>query len=195
MTSARTQSTSRPAPALARFMTVSLAREMGILLSLSVMFPFMVHVLPVPGDARLGARLLPMFYAPLLAALWGRPISAWVLAFGAPWLNWLLTGHPSTNGAAVLSLELVGFVAVLRWLLARMRPRWFLAVPAFATGKLLATLAAALLPALIRGRPPGAWAIDTAIAAWPGVAILVGITVLALHCYPSEGGGHGPAAA
>ena len=32
-----------------------------------------------------------MFYAPLLAALWGRTRSAVVLALAAPWLNWALT--------------------------------------------------------------------------------------------------------
>ena len=78
----------------ARFLTVSLARELGILLCLSVMFPFLIHIIPVPGNAQLGPRLLPMFYAPLLAALLGRTRSAVAVALLAPWLNWALTAHP-----------------------------------------------------------------------------------------------------
>lgn len=178
-----------------RFMTVSLAREMGILLCLSVLFPFMVHLLPVPGDTRLGARLLPMYYAPLLAVLWGRPVSAWALALGAPWLNLVVTGHPSSSGATVLLLELIGFVAAWRWLMAQLQPRAYFAVPAYLTGKLLATVVVALAPDLIRGRSAIAWATDSALTGLPGVAILVGITALALRCYPSDGAGRGPVAA
>jgi hypothetical protein len=100
-----------------RFLTVSLARELGILLCLSVMFPFMIHIIPVPGDSQQGPRLLPMFYAPLLAALWGRARSGLVLALAAPWLNWALTSHPAPPGAVVM-MELLGFVLVLRFLLA-----------------------------------------------------------------------------
>jgi hypothetical protein len=41
-----------PAPAIARplprFLTASLAQELGIALTLSVMFPFLLHLLPVP---------------------------------------------------------------------------------------------------------------------------------------------------
>ena len=36
-----------------RFLTASVARELGILLTLSVMFPIMIHVFPVPDDTRL----------------------------------------------------------------------------------------------------------------------------------------------
>ena len=39
---------------VARFLTVSLARELGILLCLSVMFPFMIHIIPVPGTRNWG---------------------------------------------------------------------------------------------------------------------------------------------
>ena len=101
-----------------RFLTVSFARELGILLCLSVMFPFMIHIIPVPGDAQLGPRLLPMFYAPLLAVIWGRNRSALVLALAAPWLNWALTSHPTPPIAVVTVVELLGFVLVLRFLLA-----------------------------------------------------------------------------
>ena len=134
---------------IARFLTVSLAREMGILLSLSVMFPFMIHVIPVPGDERLGPRLLPMFYAPLLAGLLGRPRSALLLALVAPWLNWALTAHPTRLGAVVMMVELIGFVFGLRFLLAKAGACWFLAAPSYFVGKMAAVAVGALFPALI----------------------------------------------
>ena len=180
---------------IARFLTVSLAREMGILLALSVMFPFMIHIIPVPGDSQLGARLLPMFYAPLLAALWGRARSAVVLALAAPWLNWALTLHPAPLGAVVMMAELLGFVLVMRLLLTKVGAHWSLAAPAYFAGKIAAVVAVSLLPALIGGRAALGWAAQSVVIGAPGIAILVLINWLALRHYPPGPAGGDPVAA
>ncbi|MBI2496459.1 MAG: hypothetical protein HYV75_00465 [Opitutae bacterium] len=182
----------RPLP---RFLTVSLARELGVLLALSVMFPFLIHVLPVPETSRLGARLLPMFYAPLLAALWGRVATAWLVALIAPWLNWALTRHPAPAGAVVMTIELLVFVMVVRLLLTRTGVRWFLAIPAYLAGMGAALAAAAVVPPLIGGRPPVAWVQQSVVMNLPGVAVLVLITCAVLRFYPPAGKGGGPATA
>jgi len=184
MISSNEQSSITGARRIARFLTASIARELGILLCLSVMFPFMVHVLPVPGDARWGPRLLPMFYAPLLAALWGRVRSAVAVALLAPWLNWALTGYPVPAGAGLMMVELSGFVFVLCALLRGVGPRWYLAAPAYIAGKMAGCLVAGLVPALVDGRPALAWALQSAAISAPGVAILVLINWLALRFYP-----------
>ena len=178
-----------------RFLTASLARELGILLSLSVMFPFMIHVLPVPETAKLGARLLPMFYAPLLATLWGRARSALAVALLAPWLNWALTSHPSPPGAIVMLIQLLAFVFTLRGLLAGLGMRWFHAAAAYFAGVAAAVLLVAAFPALIGGHPALAWAAQGVEVGLPGIAILVLINWLALHYYPPGAGGGGPIAA
>ena len=182
----------RPLP---RFLTVSLARELGILLTLSVLFPFLMHVLPVPETSRLGARLLPMFYAPLLAALWGRKQTAWLVALLAPWLNWALTRHPSPPGAIMMMIQLLAFVVVLPRLLNVPAVRWFVAIPAYLAGMVASLAAAFLFPALINGRPPVDWLGQSLVLTLPGVAMLVLITALVLRYYPPEGKGGGPAAA
>lgn len=182
---------SRPA----RFLTLSLAHELGILLSLSVMFPFMIHVIPVPENAQLGPRLLPMFYAPLLATLWGRPRSALVVALLAPWLNWALISHPSPPGAIVMMVQLLGFVYVLRTLLTGMGAHWFLAAPAYFSGLAASVLATGIFPALIGGRAALAWAAQSVAIGLPGIAILLLLNWLALRHYPPGAGGGGPIAA
>jgi hypothetical protein len=182
----------RPLP---RFLTASLARELGILLTLSVMFPFLIHLLPVPETSRLGARLLPMFYAPLLAALWGRVATAWLVALIAPWLNWTLTGHPTLPGGIMLTIQLLGFVVVVRLLLSRAGLRWFMAIPAYLAGMGAALLAALVFPALIGGRPPLDWLVQSVVRSLPGVGVLVLITCLVLRFYPPSGKGGGPATA
>lgn len=182
----------RPLP---RFLTVSLARELGILLTLSVLFPFLIHVLPVPETARLGARLLPMFYAPLLAALWGRRQTAWLVAFAAPWLNWILTGHPAPVGAVAMEIQLLVFVVVVPLLLPGPVVRWLAAVPAYLAAMGAALLVAVIFPSLIGGRPPVAWVINSVGQSLPGVAVLVLINALALRYCPPAGKSGGPAAA
>jgi len=181
---------------LPRFLTASLARELGILLSLSVMFPFMIHLLPVPEDAQLGPRLLPMLYAPLLATLWGRMRSAVLVALSAPWLNWALTSHPSPRSAIMMMVQLLVFVFALRNLLAGgASMRWFLAAPAYLACMAVSALTAALFPALIGGQPALTWAARSIVIGLPGIAILVLINWLALHHYPPGGAGGGPRAA
>jgi hypothetical protein len=192
---APSESSAAGASPVVRFLTVSLARELGILLCLSVMFPFMIHIIPVPGDVRLGPRLLPMFYAPLLAVLWGRNRSALVLALVAPWLNWALTSHPAPSGAIVMVVELLGFVLVLRFLLAGMGAHWFLAAPAYFSGKLVAVMAATFFPAMIGGRAALTWATQSIATGAPGIAILVLINWLVLRHYPPGSSGGGPMAA
>ena len=178
-----------------RFITVSVARELGILLSLSVMFPFMIHLIPVPGNAQLGPRLLPMFYAPLLAALWGRIRSGVIVALLAPWLNWVLTSHPTPLSAIVMMVQLLVFMLTLRALLVRLGTHWFLAVPAFFAGLAAAALATTFFPALIGGQPPLAWAARSVVIGLPGIAILILISWLALCHYPPGAAGSPPTAA
>jgi hypothetical protein len=178
-----------------RFLTVSFARELGILLCLSVMFPFMIHIIPVPGNSQLGPRLLPMFYAPLLAALWGRARSAVVLALAAPWLNWALTSHPVPLAAIVTMVELLGFVLVFRFLVSEVGARWFLAVPAYLSGKIAALTVVAFLPVLIGGRAAIGWAAQGIVIGAPGIVILVLINWLVLRYYPPGPSGGGPLSA
>jgi len=181
------ESSSIGAGRVARFMTVSLARELGVLLALSVMFPFMIHLIPVPEDSQWGPRLLPMFYAPLLAALWGRVRSAAAVALLAPWLNWVLTAHPSPPIAVVTMVELSGFVLVVRVLLVGVRPRWYLAAPAYLAGMAAAAMVTGLFPVLIGGRPALAWAAQGIVTGEPGIGILLVINWLALRFYPPGG--------
>jgi len=177
---------------LHRFVTASLARELGILLSLSVMFPFLIHILPVPDDARLGPKLLPMFYAPLLAALVGRTRSALLVALAAPWLNWALTTHPAPRTGIVMMIQLVVFVFALRALLAGGHLRWLLAAPAYFACLVVGALVTGIFPALIGGRPALAWAIQGVTTALPGIAILVLINWVVVRSYPSGPGSDGP---
>ena len=180
---------------LPRFVTASWAAEIGIFIALTLLFPFLIHVIPVPEDSRLGARLLPMFYAPLLAALLGRPRTALIVAVVAPWLNWLLTGHPRPASGLLMTLQLLAFVGVVRALLARLGPRWFLALPAYLAAMLLAALVATVVPPLIGGAAAWSWLAQSVVRSLPGVAVLVALNWLVVRLYPPGPSGGPPAAA
>ncbi len=182
----------KPSP---RFLTASLARELGILLSLSVMFPYMIHLIPVPENAQLGPRLLPMLYTPLLATLWGRMRSAVLVALSAPWLNWALTSHPSPPSAIVMMVQLLVFVFTLRMLLTGLGAQWFLAAPAYFAGMAASVVTAAVFPALIGGQAALTWVAKSVVIGLPGIAILVLINWLVLHYYPPGPSRSGPKAA
>lgn len=177
-----------------RYFTAALALELGVLLALSVLLPFSIHLLPVPEEARLGPRLLPIFYAPLLATLLGRRQSAVAVAALAPWLNWLVTGYPRPQTAWLTMLELLVFVLALRGLLTRAGSRWYLAAPAYLAGMLAAAVAVAVHPAFTGGRPAVPWLADTVALGLPGLAILVLINWLVVRTYPQGGNGGGPLA-
>ena len=77
----------------------------------SVAIPFLVHL--APGGSSIGATLLPIFWAPLLAVILFGAAPAVAAALLAPALNHLLTGMPPSFVVASLTVELAIFVTVL----------------------------------------------------------------------------------
>lgn len=88
-----------------------------VTVALTFALPLLFHLLPSAG-IQLGARLLPIFYAPLLAALLFPPVVALSASLTAPLINHVLTGNPPLPMATQLSAELLlvftGMVLLLR---------------------------------------------------------------------------------
>lgn len=77
----------------------------------SVAIPFAVHL--VPGGSSIGAAILPIFWAPLLAVVFFGPVPGVAAALVAPVLNHLITGMPPSFVVLPLTVELAIFVGVL----------------------------------------------------------------------------------
>ena len=120
------------APALSRTKLVSLTL---ITVSLSFALPFVFHLVPQSGIP-LGARFLPIFYAPLLAAAFFPGVVALVTSLLAPLLNHLLLGNPPLPMTAQLTAELLIFSAAVL-LLKKYAPLWFSAPLGYLIAKLL----------------------------------------------------------
>lgn len=154
--------------------TLSLA---AVAVAASVAVPFVVHLFP--GGQAVGATLLPIFWAPLLAAYFFGPVPALVAALAAPAANHAVTGMPPAFLLPSLTAELAVFVGLV--LLA-------LHAPAARRSPLVAPVAylVARLAVAAGVQLGGAGALDVAVlgaaaaAAVPGLIALFALNGLAV---------------
>jgi hypothetical protein len=157
--------------------SIRVAAEHTVILATATMLPYFVHVLPTWDDTPLGARLLPIFYAPLVALYTGRPWFSAALAFVAPWANHFLFGMPDRGLAIVLTWELLLFSAMLWVLLRAVGPAFWLGPAAYVLIKPLSAGLLLLWPLL--PPPPLQFAAHSILNAWPG---LIALAILGFTC-------------
>jgi hypothetical protein len=117
-----------------------------ITLGLMWLIPFLIHLIPFSGTVPLGARLLPIFYAPLLAAWLFNPFVAIVSGLLMPFINHTLTGMPTFGVAVTVSVELSVFSLILTAYKNR-SPRLPLLAPlAVIVGKFISALLLLIIP-------------------------------------------------
>jgi len=80
-----------------------------------VLLPIIVHLIPFSGTQPLGAYLLPMFIAPLVAAFYVSPIGLILAALLAPMINTALTGMPQVPMLYFVTSELIVFSLLVFW--------------------------------------------------------------------------------
>lgn len=149
-----------------------------ITIGLMILFPVLSHII---GGAPIGVRWLPMFYAPVAAALWFHPAVGLVAGLLGPLANHLLTGHPTAPMTVMLTIEMVVFVAVIQ-LLARRRPGfWGAAAVAFVVAKLVSMTLLAVLPQPPIPAPPLQYFTSSLANGWPGMIVLVIINWLSVR--------------
>jgi len=125
--------------------TMQLVKEGTLVLSLTMMLPFLIHLLPSWDDSPIGSHLLPIFYAPLGALLLGRFGIAVSVSFLAPWLNHFLVGQPGATMAMILCLQLVVFCLAALLLLKARFPDYLIGPAAYGAALLLTCLYGNLL--------------------------------------------------
>jgi hypothetical protein len=149
---------------------------------LSFALPFVFHALPQSGIP-LGARFLPIFYAPLLAAALFPAFVALLAGLLAPLLNHLLLGNPPMPMVVKLSAELVIF-STLILLLKKYLPLWLLAPLAYLVAK-TAVFFAMAPAALTQGAGWSALAGSLTVAL-PGIVLLGVLGGVASSWYKGE---------
>ncbi len=132
--------------------------------------PLLVHIIPLTGPAPVGARLLPIFYAPLLAAWIFHPAVGLLASLLMPFINHAFTGMPTLPMTALLSLELVVFSFGLL-LNRKYWPKLPLAPLVFVAAKVISAILlvfVAIVPA-----SPWAYLVSSLQNALPGLLILL----------------------
>ena len=84
-----------------------------------VLLPFIVHLIPFSGTQPLGAYLLPMFIAPLVAAFYISPVGLVLAALLAPFVNSALTGMPQVPLLYFVTSELIIFSILVYWIVQK----------------------------------------------------------------------------
>lgn len=167
--------------------TLSTFREKPILqipatlitLGLMWLVPFLIHLIPFSGTVPLGARLLPIFYAPLLAAWLFHPVVGIAASLLMPFINHAFTGMPTFNVAVMLSVEL-GVFSLILIIYKNRYPRLSLLAPfAVIAGKTVSALLLFVVPLV----PLSPWAYFTSsvVNAIPGLLVLLAINLTLIH--------------
>jgi hypothetical protein len=156
--------------------TVSLSQWDKVILTLvaTSSLPLLLHALPSGLGESLGPSWLPIFYAPLVAALIFRPHVSLIACLLAPAINHALFQMPSTQVLPFLTFELLIFNATMAFIKSRFHTAGWQVVPAY-----FATLFLALLAfGHFSGQEIGAAFIRSASTSAPGLVVLVAIAEL-----------------
>ncbi len=124
-------------------------RETVVILGTTLLLPFIVHLIPVSGNIPIGARLLPIFYAPLVAVILFRWHVGVIAALFAPTINYLITGSPQLEVAAILTFELTLFVGFVYLLKDIKIVRWFMGPLSYLLAKACSVLVLTFVPSLL----------------------------------------------
>jgi hypothetical protein len=109
---------------------------MVITMTFMVVLPIFVHIFPGIGNTPLGAFLLPIYFAPLIAIFLFHPLVSVFAGLTVPYLNYLLTGQPVLPVATSLTIELVLFSIVMLYFSGlKVNNYWFVPL-AFGLGKI-----------------------------------------------------------
>ena len=142
-----------------------------------LLLPFLVHFLPPVGGVPMGARLLPIFYAPLLAAIFFNPAVGIIASLVTPLINYTLTGMPDSGMVVILTVEL----AIFSILMQRLYHRWpkfgGLAPIAYLMAKVASLFVLLLVPVNLIAAPPWQFFLASLRIALPGMAILLAINL------------------
>lgn len=155
----------------------------AVTVALTMLLPFIVHSI---GGPPVGARWLPLFYAPFLAAMMFHPLVSLTAGMITPFLNHIATGSPVLPVAIILSFELAVF-SVVAYQFSRRRPAFWGAAPlAYILAKVSSLLFLAIWPGQLVQATPWQFFTTSLMNAWPGLLVLLAINWLAVRVLRHE---------
>ena len=114
-----------------------------------IFLPILVHLVPFSGSIPLGAYLLPMFIAPLVAAFYLSPIGLVIASLVGPLLNHYLTGMPTQVMLPNIILELLFFSLMVSYVVRNKSGFVGMSALAFVLAKLIRTIVVGALTGVL----------------------------------------------
>ena len=153
-------------------------KELIVLLSVSIVLPFLIHLFPTIGEVPAGARLLPMFYAPLIAAIFLDVHIAVIVGLFSPILNFLFRQHPDPQRLFLITFQLVVFSVMVSIVQKKWKNFWGTALISYCGAVVAAVFMTVLsLPVL----PEAEAIISAALLGLPGIAVITLLNIVLLH--------------
>jgi hypothetical protein len=154
-------------------------------LATMVLFPYLVHLFPPQAGVPMGARLLPLFWAPFLVIVLFDLKTALIAALFAPILNSFVVGQPTGSMITLLTIEAVVFCVVVS-AAYRFWPNFILTAPlAYVAAVIVAAVVLVIRPLL--PFPPLSFLTTALVNAIPGL-LLLWLLNMTLVRYVKEGG-------
>lgn len=159
-------------------------RDTTVLLAVSALVPFLVHLLPWSGHRPLGVYVLPVFWTTFLAVYFRGAVVGLAIGLVTPLINLLLTGLPVSTAVASMALEVAFFVPVAALLIARVPSFWLWAPVAWIAAKGAAVTVQYFIPVFHELENPLLHLIRSTQNGLAGLAVLALINVLLAEFYP-----------
>jgi len=161
-------------------------RESTVLLAVAALVPFLVHLLPWSGMRPLGVYVLPVFWTTFVAVYFRGVALGLAVGLITPLISVVLTGLPVPASISSMSLEIVFFVPVAVWLVARSRGFRFWAPVAWVVAKAAAIGVQMLIPAFHETEGFLSHLGRSAQNGLAGLVVLALINVLLVRFYPKS---------
>ena len=155
-------------------------REIFIVLAVASVLPVLVHLIPSDSVVPVGVRLLPIFYAPLVAIILFRPHVGIIAGLFAPLVNAVITGRPDVQTIYMLTADLFVFTAFLSLIYKRFKTFWGAALVAYLIAKFFSSVVLGIIPEFGAGQGRIEFFLYTIKISEPGLLILLLINFLAV---------------
>ena len=153
-----------------------------VTLLLTALMPMALHALPITSPSGLGQMWLPIFYAPLIAALCFRPHVAILAGLCGPSINNFIFGMPADGLVLSLTFTLVVFSAAILLLRRRVQPSGGMVALAYTGAFFFARFifAQGTFVELVHG------ALRSVAIALPGIVVLAVVAEIVRHFHQRQ---------
>lgn len=139
-----------------------------LVLAATMILPLVIHLIPNINGNLAGAVLLPIFWAPMVAAFVYKKHVAILAGIFAPLFNYLILGRPAPEMVVTLGFEIVLFALLASWL-KNLQAVKYIAVP---VAYVIASLTVVSGMSLLNDHASFSIWVNTTTVAIPGILLM-----------------------